>query len=76
MTYSDFTLEEWVGEYVNNHSSRMIKSKPCCRAKKSFFPSRPPLPRLLLDSVSCMRNAQIILRHVDVSIQDGSVPVL
>lgn len=36
----------------------------------------PPLPRLLLDNVSCMRNAQIILRHVNVSIHDGGALVL
>ncbi|KAA0055846.1 hypothetical protein IC582_014615 [Cucumis melo] len=36
----------------------------------------PPLPRLLLDQVSCMRNAQQILRNVNVSIHDGSALVL
>nr|AKM76508.1 AT1G63270-like protein [Erodium texanum] len=33
-------------------------------------------PRLLLDNVSCMRNAQQILRHVNVSIHDGGALVL
>ncbi|CAK9321806.1 ABC transporter I family member 1 [Benincasa hispida] len=37
---------------------------------------RPPLPRLLLNQVSCMRNAQQILRNVNVSIHDGSALVL
>ncbi|KAK3435651.1 ABC transporter I family member 1 [Eucalyptus grandis] len=37
---------------------------------------RPPLPRLLLDNVSCMRNAQQILRHVNVSLHDGGALVL
>ena len=37
---------------------------------------KPPLPRILLDNVSCMRNAQQILRHVNVSIHDGGALVL
>ncbi|KAF7838164.1 ABC transporter I family member 1 [Senna tora] len=37
---------------------------------------RPPLPRLLLNNVSCMRNAQQILRHVNASLHDGSALVL
>ncbi|CAI9117194.1 OLC1v1018540C1 [Oldenlandia corymbosa var. corymbosa] len=37
---------------------------------------KPPLPRLLLNNVSCMRNAQQILRHVNASIHDGSALVL
>ncbi|KAL0360096.1 UNVERIFIED_CONTAM: ABC transporter I family member 1 [Sesamum radiatum] len=37
---------------------------------------KPPLPRLLLNNVSCMRNAQQILRHVNVSIHDGGALVL
>ncbi|XP_059289487.1 ABC transporter I family member 1 isoform X2 [Lycium barbarum] len=37
---------------------------------------RPPLPRLLLNNVSCMRNAQQILRHVNVSLHDGGALVL
>ncbi|KGN56095.1 ABC transporter I family member 1 [Cucumis sativus] len=37
---------------------------------------KPPPPRLLLDQVSCMRNAQQILRNVNVSIHDGSALVL
>ncbi|CAA2969702.1 ABC transporter I family member 1 [Olea europaea subsp. europaea] len=36
----------------------------------------PPLPRLLLNNVSCMRNAQQILRHVNVSIHDGGALIL
>ncbi|KAJ8767938.1 hypothetical protein K2173_020878 [Erythroxylum novogranatense] len=35
-----------------------------------------PLPRILLDNVSCMRNAQQILRHVNVSVHDGGALVL
>nr|AKM76505.1 AT1G63270-like protein [Erodium chrysanthum] len=34
------------------------------------------LPRILLDDVSCMRNAQQILRHVNISIHDGGALVL
>nr|AKM76506.1 AT1G63270-like protein [Erodium foetidum] len=34
------------------------------------------IPRLLLNDVSCMRNAQQILRHVNVSIHDGGALVL
>nr|AKM76512.1 AT1G63270-like protein [Geranium maderense] len=34
------------------------------------------LPRILLDNVSCMRNAQQILRHVNASIHDGGALVL
>lgn len=37
---------------------------------------KPPIPRLLLNNVSCMRNAQQILRHVNVSIHDGGALVL
>nr|GMD01942.1 protein GAMETE EXPRESSED 1 [Ipomoea batatas] len=37
---------------------------------------RPPLPRLLLKNVACMRNAQQILRHVNVSLHDGGALVL
>ena len=37
---------------------------------------RPPLPRLLLNNVSCMRNAQQVLRHVNVSLHDGGALVL
>ncbi|CAI9092622.1 OLC1v1027914C1 [Oldenlandia corymbosa var. corymbosa] len=37
---------------------------------------KSPLPRLLLNNVSCMRNAQQILRHVNASIHDGSALVL
>ncbi|GAB2300228.1 ABC transporter I member 1 [Dionaea muscipula] len=36
----------------------------------------PPRPRLLLNNVSCMRNAQQILRHVNVSVHDGGALVL
>ncbi|XP_031266346.1 ABC transporter I family member 1 [Pistacia vera] len=37
---------------------------------------KPPLPRLLLNNVSCMRNAQQILRHVNVSVHDGGALLL
>nr|ACD56640.1 putative ABC transporter [Gossypioides kirkii] len=37
---------------------------------------KPPLPRILLNDVSCMRNAQQILRHVNVSVHDGGALVL
>ncbi|KAL3820647.1 hypothetical protein ACJIZ3_006552 [Penstemon smallii] len=37
---------------------------------------KPPLPRLLLNNVSCMRNAQQILRNANVSIHDGGALVL
>ncbi|GJU40565.1 hypothetical protein Tco_0768532 [Tanacetum coccineum] len=36
----------------------------------------PPLPRLLLNNVSCMRNAQQILRHTNISINDGGALLL
>ncbi|KAI4376746.1 hypothetical protein MLD38_014472 [Melastoma candidum] len=39
-------------------------------------PRKPPFPRLLLDNVSCMRNAQQILRHCNASVHDGSALVL
>ncbi|KAJ4777588.1 hypothetical protein LUZ62_061845 [Rhynchospora pubera] len=38
--------------------------------------TRPPPPRILLNNVSCMRNAQIVLRDINVSIHDGSALVL
>ncbi|XP_027332871.1 ABC transporter I family member 1 [Abrus precatorius] len=37
---------------------------------------RPPFPRLLLNNVSCMRNAQQVLRHVNVSLHDGGALML
>ncbi|GAU43285.1 hypothetical protein TSUD_389840 [Trifolium subterraneum] len=37
---------------------------------------KPPFPRLLLNNVSCMRNAQQILSHVNVSLHDGGAFVL
>lgn len=37
---------------------------------------KPPLPRILLNNVSCMRNAQTILRNINVSVHDGGAIVL
>ncbi|XP_058092938.1 ABC transporter I family member 1-like [Magnolia sinica] len=37
---------------------------------------KPPLPRILLNNVSCMRNAQTVLRNINVSVHDGSALVL
>ncbi|KAL6223754.1 hypothetical protein ACLB2K_002612 [Fragaria x ananassa] len=37
---------------------------------------KPPIPRLLLNNVSCMRNAQQILRHVNATVHDGGALVL
>ncbi|CAN6543759.1 unnamed protein product [Malus baccata var. baccata] len=37
---------------------------------------KPPLPLLFLNNVSCMRNAQQILRDVNASIHDGGALVL
>ncbi|KAK3143652.1 hypothetical protein QOZ80_4AG0303150 [Eleusine coracana subsp. coracana] len=39
-------------------------------------PLRPPPPRLLLNSVSCMRNAQTVLRDINLSVHDGTALVL
>ncbi|KAJ1693920.1 hypothetical protein LUZ63_010618 [Rhynchospora breviuscula] len=39
-------------------------------------PLRPPAPRILLNNVSCMRNAQIVLRDINVSMHEGSALVL
>ncbi|GKD54105.1 ABC transporter I family member 1 [Tanacetum coccineum] len=36
----------------------------------------PPLPRLLFNDVSCMRNAQLILRHTNITIHDGGALIL
>ncbi|XP_019246741.1 PREDICTED: ABC transporter I family member 1 isoform X1 [Nicotiana attenuata] len=57
-----------------------------CSTKEVLYPvsfihltmslRRPPLPRLLLNNVSCMRNAQQILRNVNVSLHDGGALVL
>ncbi|KAL9250799.1 ABC transporter I family member 1-like protein [Drosera capensis] len=46
------------------------------RVSRAQMSRRPPIPRLLLNNVSCMRNAQQILRHVNVTIHDGSALVL
>ncbi|KAL6013646.1 ABC transporter I member 1 [Asimina triloba] len=40
------------------------------------MPLKPPLPRILLNNVSCMRNAQTVLRNINVSVHDGSALVL
>nr|AKM76504.1 AT1G63270-like protein [California macrophylla] len=37
---------------------------------------KAPVPRLLLDNVSCIRNSQQVLRHVNVSMHDGGALVL
>ncbi|MCH84523.1 ABC transporter I family member 1-like [Trifolium medium] len=37
---------------------------------------KPPFPRLLLNNVSCMRNGQQILSHVNVTLHDGGALVL
>lgn len=37
---------------------------------------KPPPPCILLNNVSCMRNAQTILRNINVSVHDGSALVL
>ncbi|XP_042493434.1 ABC transporter I family member 1 [Macadamia integrifolia] len=37
---------------------------------------KPPLPRLLLNNVSCMRNAQMVLKNINVSVHDGTALVL
>ena len=37
---------------------------------------KPPPPRILVNNVSCMRNAQNVLRNVNASVHDGSALVL
>lgn len=39
-------------------------------------PLGSPSPRILLNNVSCMRNAQTVLRNINVSVHDGSALVL
>nr|TKW14400.1 LOW QUALITY PROTEIN: hypothetical protein SEVIR_5G165200v2 [Setaria viridis] len=39
-------------------------------------PLRPPPPWLLLNNVSCMHNAQTVLRDINLSIHDGTTLVL
>ncbi|KAI3859495.1 hypothetical protein MKX03_024535 [Papaver bracteatum] len=41
-----------------------------------MFIRKPPLPRMLLKNVSCMRNAQLILRNINASVHDGGALVL
>ncbi|KAI3963896.1 hypothetical protein C5167_032922 [Papaver somniferum] len=41
-----------------------------------MFIRKPPLPRMLLNNVSCMRNAQLILRNINASVHDGGALVL
>ncbi|XP_077243535.1 non-intrinsic ABC protein 10 [Tasmannia lanceolata] len=38
--------------------------------------NKTPLPRILLNNVSCMRNSQNVLRNVNVSVHDGSALML
>lgn len=38
--------------------------------------TNPPFPRILLNNVSCMRNAQHVLRNINVSVHDGGALVL
>ncbi|KAJ3693622.1 hypothetical protein LUZ60_009102 [Juncus effusus] len=35
-------------------------------------PLKPPPPRILINNVTCMRNAQAVLRNVNVTVHDGS----
>ncbi|ONK65906.1 uncharacterized protein A4U43_C06F2190 [Asparagus officinalis] len=37
---------------------------------------KPPPPRILVNNASCMRNAQTVLRDINVSVHDGSALVL
>ncbi|RZC72145.1 hypothetical protein C5167_035339 [Papaver somniferum] len=41
-----------------------------------MFIRKPPLPRMLLNNGSCMRNAQLILRNINASVHDGGALVL
>ncbi|KAI3856417.1 hypothetical protein MKX03_033082 [Papaver bracteatum] len=41
-----------------------------------MFIRKPPLLRMLLNNVSCMRNAQLILRNINASVHDGGALVL
>ncbi|XP_026425339.1 ABC transporter I family member 1-like [Papaver somniferum] len=41
-----------------------------------MFIRKPPRPRMLLNNVSCMRNAQLILRNINASVHDGGALVL
>ncbi|KAI3961773.1 hypothetical protein MKW92_043198 [Papaver armeniacum] len=41
-----------------------------------MFIRKPPLPRMLLNNVSCMRNTQLILRNINASVHDGGALVL
>ncbi|XP_004971815.2 ABC transporter I family member 1-like, partial [Setaria italica] len=41
-----------------------------------MLPLRPPPPRLLLNNISCMRNAQTVLRDINLSVHDGTALVL
>ncbi|PKA53526.1 ABC transporter I family member 1 [Apostasia shenzhenica] len=37
---------------------------------------KPPFPRILVNNVSCMRNAQTVIRNINASVHDGSALVL
>lgn len=39
-------------------------------------PTKPPLPRLLLNNVSCIRKGQVVLRNINISVHDGGALVL
>ncbi|KAI3840158.1 hypothetical protein MKX03_022098 [Papaver bracteatum] len=41
-----------------------------------MFIRKSPLPRMLLNNVSCMRNSQLILRNINASVHDGGALVL
>ena len=49
---------------------------PSHRPLGQMPPLRPPPPRLLLNNVSCMRNAQTVLRDINLSVHDGTALVL
>ncbi|KAF3532608.1 hypothetical protein DY000_02039828 [Brassica cretica] len=49
---------------------------PVARSCPKISLGKPQIPRLLLRNVSCMRNAQQILRHVNVSSHDSGALVL
>ncbi|XP_031504697.2 ABC transporter I family member 1 isoform X1 [Nymphaea colorata] len=64
-----YPASAWKGE-----SARFVTEESVSERGGESMP--PPLPRVALHNVSCMRNAQVVLRDINVSVHDGGALVL
>ncbi|KAF2586889.1 hypothetical protein F2Q70_00035742 [Brassica cretica] len=69
-------LRVFIGKCFSGSLRFVIVLLNCERSCPKISLGKPQIPRLLLRNVSCMRNAQQILRHVNVSSHDSGALVL